>query len=131
MIVYLKDTNYYKDLHSNNILFESPSFTWCGVGEVYSRIGKPQRLPVERLDGTPSGPEVPEYCVPPALIFQSSEEIVDNNIIIADFGGAFFQDEKCKDLYTPILLTPPEVFFGDDASPAVDVWTAGCTLYEI
>ncbi|OBT61713.1 hypothetical protein VE03_09397 [Pseudogymnoascus sp. 23342-1-I1] len=118
-------------LHSNDILFASPGFTWCGVDDLYSRIGSPQRLPVERLDGNPNGPEVPEYCVPPALIFQSSEDIVDAKIFISDFGEAFCQREKCMKLHTPILLTPPEAFFGDDASPAVDVWIAGCTLYEI
>jgi serine/threonine-protein kinase SRPK3 len=86
---------------------------------------------VERLDGNPNGPEVLEYCVPPALIFESSEEIAESQIIISDFGEAFFQNEKRKELHAPILLLPPEVFFGDHAGPVVDIWTLGCTLYEI
>lgn len=118
------------DLHSNNILFKS-SFAWCGIDELYSRIGEPQRLPVERLDGNPNGLEVPEYCIPPALIFQSSEEIVDSQIIISDFGEAFFQTEKRKELHSPLLLLPPEILFGGEEGMAADIWTAGCTLYEI
>lgn len=93
-------------------------------------MGEPQRLPIERLDGNPNGPEVPEYCVPPAFIFESSEEIVDSQIIITDFGEAFFQNEKREELHAPMLLVPPEIFFGD-GGPPIDVWTLGCTLYEI
>lgn len=88
-------------------------------------------MPVKRLDDNPNGLEVPEYCTPPALIFQSSEEIVDSNIIISDFGEAFFQTEKRKELHSPILLLPPEIFFGNDAGTAADIWTTVCTLYEI
>ncbi|OBT78089.1 hypothetical protein VF21_03119 [Pseudogymnoascus sp. 05NY08] len=119
------------DLHSNNILFKSPSFTWCTIDELYARFGEPQRLPIERLDGNPNGSEVPEYCVPPAFIFEPSEEIVDSQIIIADFGEAFFQNEKQRELHAPMLLLPPETFFDDDAGPPIDVWMLGCTLYEI
>ncbi|OBT44955.1 hypothetical protein VE00_04108 [Pseudogymnoascus sp. WSF 3629] len=101
------------DLHSNNILFKSPSFTWCTIDELYACVGEPQRLPIE------------------PFIFESSEEIVDSQIIIADFGEAFFENEKRKELHAPMLLLPPEIFFDDDAGPPIDVWMLGCTLYEI
>jgi serine/threonine protein kinase len=65
------------------------------------------------------------------MIFQSSEEIVDARVIISDFGEAFFQDEERKELHTPILLLPPEIFFREHLGPAIDVWTLGCSLYEI
>ncbi|KZF25645.1 protein kinase [Xylona heveae TC161] len=120
------------DLHSNNILFISSNFSWCTTEELYRRVEEPQKLPVERLDGGLKGPEVPKYCVPPALMFQSSEEVVDSQVLISDFGEAFFQsEEERQHLHTPILLLPPEMFFHEHLGPAVDVWTLGCTLYEI
>lgn len=86
---------------------------------------------MERLERGPNGPEVPKYCVPPVMIFQSSEEIVDSRIIISDFGEAFFQAKEPTELHTPILLCPPETFFHGRLGPSIDVWTLGCTLYEI
>lgn len=65
------------------------------------------------------------------MIFQSSEEVVDSRIIISDFGEAFLQDEERHELHTPIMLLPPEVFFGERLGMAIDIWTLGCTLYEI
>lgn len=86
---------------------------------------------MKRLDGNPNGLGVPEYCTPPALIFQFSEEIVDSKIIISDFSEAFFQTEKRKDLHSLILLLSLEIFFGNDVGTVAEIWTTGCTLYEI
>lgn len=93
--------------------------------QFYYKLGEPLNLPVEPLDGTPNGPNVPEYCVPPAMIFQSSEEVVDARIIISDFGESFLQDEERHELNTPIMLLPPEVFFGERLGTAIDIWTLG------
>ncbi|KAL9623411.1 MAG: hypothetical protein Q9160_002304 [Pyrenula sp. 1 TL-2023] len=119
------------DLHSNNILFKSPLFDWCTTEELYRRLGEPTRLPVERLDKSPTGSEAPKYCVQPAMIFQSCEEVTDPCIIISDFGEAFFELGEHSDLRTPILLLPPESLLNESLSKAVDVWTLGHTLYEI
>lgn len=101
------------------------------IEDLYCCLGEPLRLSVERLDKSANGPEVPRYCVPPAMIFQSSEEIVDAWVIISDFGEAFFQNEERKELHTPILLLPPEFFFHEPLGRAIGVWTLGCTLYEV
>ncbi|KAK9237235.1 kinase-like protein [Lipomyces kononenkoae] len=117
------------DLHSNNILFRCPIFGGCTTEVLYGHLGEPRRLPVERLDKNPNGPGVPGYCIPPAMIFQSSEEMVNTQVIISDFGEAYLQDEQRNELRTPIMLLPPEVFFGEQLGPAIDIWTPGCTLY--
>lgn len=84
-----------------------------------------------QLDNRGNGSEVPKCCVPPAMIFQSSEDIALAQILISDFGESFFQNEERTELHTPILLTAPEIFFHERASQASDVWTLACTLYEI
>ncbi|KAJ9658387.1 hypothetical protein H2201_007827 [Coniosporium apollinis] len=66
------------------------------------------------------------------MIFVSSEDVADPKVIISDFGEAFYNtEEEHTTLRTPITLLPPEFFFHERLGPAVDVWTLGCTLYEI
>jgi serine/threonine-protein kinase SRPK3 len=124
------------DLHSNNILFKLPGPDQWSEDDLYSRIGEPKKVPVKRLDNGVCGPEVPTYCVPPAMIFVSCEDVVQPHIIISDFGESFTTpDQKSESdppqLKTPVTLLPPEAFFHERLGPAVDVWTLGCTVYEI
>lgn len=121
------------DLHTNNILFKLPRFKVPSRERLYESIGKPQRLPVQRLDQRPVGPEAPQYCVPPAAIVQVAEEVREAEIVIGDFGEAFTCDSDPRSditLRTPILLLPPESIFGEPLNQAVDIWTGACTLYE-
>jgi serine/threonine-protein kinase SRPK3 len=106
-------------------LFKLPSFeASCTTEDLYLKIGRPQMLPVQRLDKQPVGPGVPRYCVPPSIVVTSAEEVVNAEIIIADFGEAFICDADVK-LRTPILLLPPESIFKEGLGQAIDVWTAG------
>lgn len=87
---------------------------------------------MQRLDGHPAGPEAPNYCVPPARTFQPCGEVNDDvQVVIADFGEAFFPAEPPTQLHTPILLLPPEFLFNERLGPPIDVWTLGCTLYNL
>ena len=88
---------------------------------------------VEREDGKPCGPEVPEYSVMPAALLLSSDEVCDPNIVISDFGEAWLSDTQTREiLHTPVIYLPPEVTFSKKTigKPA-DVWTLACTIYEI
>ena len=64
-------------------------------------------------------------------MFVSSEDIVDARVKVSDFGEAFCDKEDRQNLHTPILLLPPELFFHERLGPAINVWTLGCSLYEI
>ncbi|KAL2869725.1 kinase-like protein [Aspergillus lucknowensis] len=122
------------NLHSGNILFRLPDYNSCSIADIYSRFREPSRLPVQRLDGKPIGPEAPRYCVPPARTFQACGEIEDNaQVVIADFGEAFCAEAPMPNhqLHTPVLLLPPESIFSESLGPAIDVWTLGCTLYHL
>lgn len=80
------------------------------------------------------GPEAPQYSVQPATIGNPCYDIkgADAYIIIANFGEAFFPEERpAKKLHTPTLLLPPEYIFGEHPNSAADVWTLGCTLFNL
>lgn len=100
---------------------------------MYRQLGEPLKLPVERLEGSPTGREAPRYCVPPARTFRACDEVGDDaQVVIADFGEAFFATESSKrQLHTPILLSPPEFLFNEPVGRAADIWTLGCTLYNL
>lgn len=118
----------------NNILFKSPLLRASSTEQLYKAVGKPQRLPVQRLDQQSIGPEAPQYCVPSATIVQVAEEVRNVEVVIADFGEAFVCDSgrrKDVSLRTPILLLPPESIFGEGVDQSADIWTVACTLYEI
>ena len=96
-------------------------------------MGEPQKTPIQRLDDGPPGPEAPRYSVCPVLTAIPSDEILNPQVLICDFGEAFLADEGPRhQLHTPLLLCPPEVIFADArvGQPA-DVWTLGCTIYDI
>ena len=85
------------------------------------------------MDGAPLSPEVPSYTVMPADLVIASDEISDPRIMISDFGEAWLSNTETRDeLQTPVLYIPPEATFAKDSidKPA-DVWTLGCSVYEI
>ncbi|KAG4440435.1 hypothetical protein IFR05_004079 [Cadophora sp. M221] len=94
-------------------------------------IGEPEKVPVERIDGLTVGPEAPRYCVELAMMCIPSDEIENPKILISDFGESFFSNEEYDRLASPMILLPPEFLFEEGFGPSVDIWTLGCTLYEI
>jgi serine/threonine-protein kinase SRPK3 len=58
-------------------------------------------------------------------------EQFSSNVLIADFGEAFFKDNVPKGLGTPASFSGPEMLFGYPPSYAVDLWALGCLIFEI
>lgn len=120
-------------LHSGNILFRLGNLDSILKGELYERLGEPQKTPIHRTDGRTLGPGVPEYSIQPAFTCTPSDELTDPSIVICDFGEAFMANQGPRhQLHTPLLLCPPEMIFVNASSdkPA-DVWTLACTIHEI
>ena len=101
--------------------------------EIYRQFGVPQTTTIERIDGCTASAEAPSYSGMPAQMAIDGHEIDDSNIMISDFGEAWFNDmEKRDTLQTPVLYLPPEATFEKSTigQPA-DIWTLACTVYEI
>lgn len=85
------------------------------------------------MDGASSSPQAPSYSVMPAQLVIPSDETSDPRIVISDFGEAWLSDTEIREeLHTPVLFLPPEATFSKEllGRPS-DMWTLGCTLYEI
>ncbi|KAI9163423.1 Dual specificity tyrosine-phosphorylation-regulated kinase 4 [Paramyrothecium foliicola] len=48
-----------------------------------------------------------------------------------DFGEAFLEDNAPATLRTPLSVRPPEVIFEDRLNQRVDLWSAGCLIFEL
>ncbi|WEW58159.1 hypothetical protein PRK78_003627 [Emydomyces testavorans] len=119
------------DLHLNNVLFRSldahENYT---VRQLYQMLGEPEKIKIDGLAKCPTAERPPKYCLWPAVEPQPSADVLDAQVIIADFGHASLQNEEVKRKRRSIL-SPPETFFDEPLGPAVDIWTLGCNFYEI
>lgn len=104
------------------------------VDELYQQFRTPWKTTIRRVDDAPLGPGVPPYTVMPAATVVSSAEVTDPRILISDFGQSWIYDptQPKEDLETPVIYLPPETTFAKEALgfPA-DVWSLGCSIYEI
>lgn len=103
------------------------------VEEIYERFGEPQKQPVVRVDGAPTGPEAPTYTVAMRPLINHEDGVIDPYIMISDFGEAWIASEKSQEeLNIPSYYMCPEATFAKDhiGKPA-DVWSLACTLFEI
>ncbi|KAL5334094.1 kinase domain-containing protein [Aspergillus crustosus] len=122
------------DLHLRNFLFRLPGFDSLTVPELYQRFGKPDKVPITRLDGKPSGLQAPPHAIFPMNFSVLANEMNDPEIMISDYGTSFvISQTPSPTLYTPALYAPPEDLFKERIThpAAADIWTLGVNLYEV
>jgi len=62
----------------------------------------------------------------------SEETIADGDFYLADFGGFCHIDEKYDEDYgTRYYRAPENILVSEDMDYKVDIWSLGCTLYEL
>ena len=97
---------------------------------MYKQYYKTYKIALHRADNAPIGPEAPSYLVhsmPPI----PSNEITSCQIKISDFSSAFMVGHEPKYASTTLPVTPPEAFFDEKLTISMDIWSLGCTLFEI
>ncbi|KAL9103285.1 MAG: hypothetical protein Q9163_001663 [Psora crenata] len=119
------------DIHSRNIAFLLPDLDSWPVEKIYSEISDPEKQEVFRLDGKQLGPEVPPYTVEPAYFWRLGMESITKNMKIIDYGEASFINERRQKLHTPLPFRAPESFFGEEIGMPADIWSFGCTTFDI
>ncbi|KAG6261908.1 hypothetical protein E4U47_008058 [Claviceps purpurea] len=120
------------DLHTKNLAIVVPGLDSLNEEDFIVRLGKFQTGAVTKLDDGPWAPNVPTQIILPAL-FREQDILAAPcpSIKIIDFGEAFFSDDAPSTLNTPLVLRAPEIIFGDPLDLRVDLWSAGCLIFEL
>ncbi|KAG6138389.1 hypothetical protein E4U28_004239 [Claviceps purpurea] len=120
------------DLHTRNLAIVVPGLDALNEEDFIARLGDRVTGAVTKLDDGPWAPNVPTQIIQPA-IFQEQDIMAAPcpSIKIIDFGEAFFSDDPPSTLNTPLALRAPEIVFGDPLDRRVDLWSAGCLIFEM
>ncbi|KAF4463879.1 CMGC SRPK kinase [Fusarium albosuccineum] len=119
------------DLHTRNLAVVIPDLESLDEASFIDRLGKPESGPVSRQDGNSLGNNVPSYIVRPAPFRKRDLLLSSSSVKIIDFGEAFFDNKPPNTLHTPLSVRAPEVVFGDSLDHRVDLWSAGCLIFEL
>ncbi|KAG6283807.1 hypothetical protein E4U46_007630 [Claviceps purpurea] len=120
------------DLHTQNLAIVVPGLDSLNEEDFIARLGKFVTGAVIKKDDGPWAPNVPTQMIRPA-IFREEDVLAAPcpSIKIIDFGEAFFSDDAPSTLRTPFVLQAPEIVFKDRLDPRVDLWSAGCLIFEL
>ena len=108
--------------------------------QLYEKFGDPIFDPIVRVDRKPLPAGVPTHVVWPAMLGIRSDQITPTHlpILLSDFGSSYYPNKtRRNNAYTLPHLVPPEIFFldenkvEDNLSFPSEIWTLGCTIFEI
>ncbi|KAG6041134.1 hypothetical protein E4U17_001807 [Claviceps sp. LM77 group G4] len=119
------------DLHTGNLAIVVPGLDSLNEEDFITRLGDFVTGAVIKFDDGPWAPNVPTQTIRPALFQEQDIMAPCPSIKIIDFGEAFFSDDAPSVLETPLVLRAPEIVFGDRLDHRVDLWSAGCLIFEL
>lgn len=96
-----------------------------------TQLGPPKTEPLFLRNGTPAPGFAPSYVVDAINYPLLDLGLLSGNVVITDFGEAFFEDSVPEDLGTPASYVGPEILFGFPPSYTVDLWALGCLLFNM
>lgn len=103
---------------------------WTKV-EVYERFGTPSTVKLVKASDPTSENFAPQYIVEPASMPNS--KYLTHDILLVDFGETFSfkKPPGPADIGIPLMYSAPETLFESKLSPASEVWSFACVLFEI
>ncbi|KAI1291383.1 kinase-like domain-containing protein [Xylaria venustula] len=120
------------DYRPSNILMklDQDALHELDQAQVAELLGEVNAYPVRTKSGASPRPKGPEYCV-----FNVSdswcEKLLIPEIVVVDFGESFLIENPRTRTGIPTHYAAPEVLFNQEVGVGVDLWSLGCTLYEV
>lgn len=87
--------------------------------------------PLLLLDGTPAPAFAPTHIVDALDYSGLNIGHLSSDMLITDFGEAFYMGHVPKAWGTAASFSAPELLFGYQPSCAVDLWALGCLIFEL
>ncbi|OAA34111.1 protein kinase domain-containing protein [Metarhizium rileyi] len=127
------------DIHLRNVLLRArPDFHNLSLKKFRELYGEPVSCPIQRVDGLPLSPGIPNRAIVPLDMSINARELTlsEAHLLLNDFGEAFAPAEERrlgKNCHTPIDFRPPEALFEPDKplSFSADVWTLATAIWDI
>lgn len=120
-------THFLLDISGRNIAFTCTHLSKQTEEQLFDVLGFPEIEPLERIDGTPLGNELPAQLIKAAEWTEWIDED-DEDIRLLDFGESFYQGQEPQKLAQPGSLRVPETIFTDCFDYRVDLWRTGCMV---
>ncbi|KAH8730405.1 kinase-like domain-containing protein [Phaeosphaeriaceae sp. PMI808] len=118
------------DLNTRNLTFAIPPLHTLTEAELLQKLRSPEIGAVVRRDRKPLEPGLPAYLVRPTS-YPADVSLPQQQIKIIDFGESFSNNDVPETLHTPLCVRAPEVIFGEKLDYRVDLWIAGCMIFEL
>jgi serine/threonine protein kinase len=118
------------DLTTSNVLLELNTFNSLPEEKIYDLLGEPKGERVQPFDGKSLGQSAPYFIYQPADLTKLSQ-FYSGNIIVIDFGAAFFLDNVPESVGTPAQFCAPELLVRNLCGKPTDVWALACTIFEM
>ncbi|KAK1770520.1 kinase-like domain-containing protein [Phialemonium atrogriseum] len=124
------------DFRPWNILLELQGLDGLDEEQVLSLLGEPETTDVHiRTDSrpTPEMPYAPKYLVYPPDFGDVYLSVISRRTQVIDFGQSFDTSQRPPPAAfgIPANYAAPEVVLDSSGSTPMDLWSLGCTLYEI
>ncbi|KAI1264429.1 kinase-like domain-containing protein [Xylariaceae sp. FL1019] len=119
------------DLRPSNILMrlDQDALDNIGENEMEGMLGKVEAWEVQTASGGSPDERAPKTLIEADR--QWSDQFVIHEAVITDFGEAFFASEAPKATGIPLPYNAPENLFEYGPGLEIDLWSLGCTLYEV
>lgn len=118
------------DLTTSNVLLELGGFDSLRQDQVLEILGEPIGEIVKPYHGKKLGSGAPEIIYQAANMMKLNK-LFTGNIVIIDFGEAFFLDTPPEHAGIPAQFCSPELEFLNQNGMPADVWALACTIFEM
>ncbi|WEW55999.1 hypothetical protein PRK78_001434 [Emydomyces testavorans] len=119
------------DLKPANILVQLCNLDTLSDADIYSYLGAPKRVPLSPMSGEPTAPSAPSYGIVKANLASFGLKRLTNTVKIADFVDSFSILSPPEIINTTLSYAAPEILLEHKISRSSDVWSLGCTLFEL
>ncbi|KAL8918353.1 MAG: hypothetical protein Q9172_005464 [Xanthocarpia lactea] len=118
------------DLHTGNIVFVPSLKLYQTDADFMSALGTPETGDVNARYGVPLTSRIPNYLVAPASMPSIASSPRGCSLKIVDFGGACLPEER-REINCSLVVRAPEAVMTSRWGVQADVWSLGCTLFEL